>query len=381
MPESPRSVNGRSREVDLVDVVEDDLRVEALGVLQEALHQVGAHHAVDVGRPVVDVGRGHQLAALGDAGDQHRLQVGAGRVEGGGVAGGAGAEDQDAGVLRGSGGHGFGKGICSEASRQSDMGTVPGGVNAGYDDNSPARRRHDIFTRRRWACSLLRKGSPMAMLSNLDLIRRVPLFSLLTNEQAQGIADSVVKRRFRRGEIVVEHGKKSNALFILLTGRARVLTADSRGREVILAVLQSGDYVGEMSLIDNEPHSATVRAEVQTDMLILGRAEFARCLPENSSLSYAIMRGLVQRLRSADRQIESLALLDVYGRVARTLLDMSEMEGEVKIIRNKVSRQDLAKVVGASREMVSRVMKDLEGRGMVQTQENGWVIIKEQLTG
>ena len=114
--------------------------------------------------------------------------------------------------------------------------------------------------------------------------------------------------------------------------------------------------------------------------LVLGRAEFARCLPENSSLSYAIMRGLVQRLRSADRQIESLALLDVYGRVARTLLDMSEMDGEIKVIRNKVSRQDLAKVVGASREMVSRVMKDLEGRGMVQTQENGWVVIKEQLT-
>jgi CRP-like cAMP-binding protein len=88
-------------------------------------------------------------------------------------------------------------------------------------------------------------------------------------------------------------------------------------------VLQPGDYVGEMSLIDNEPHSATVRAEVQTDMLILGRAEFARCLPENSSLSYAILRGLVQRLRNADRQIESLALLDVYGAVARTLLDMA----------------------------------------------------------
>ena len=222
----------------------------------------------------------------------------------------------------------------------------------------------------------------MAMLSNLDLIRRVPLFSMLTNDQAQSIADSVVKRRFRRGEIIVEHGKKSNALFILLTGRARVLTSDSRGREVILAVLQPGDYVGEMSLIDNEPHSATVRAEVQTDMLILGRAEFARCLPENSSLSYAIMRGLVQRLRSADRQIESLALLDVYGRVARTLLEMADEDPNgVRIIRSKVSRQDMAKVVGASREMVSRVMKDLEERGMVHTQENGSVIIKEQLTG
>ena len=219
----------------------------------------------------------------------------------------------------------------------------------------------------------------MTMLSNLDLIRRVPLFSLLTVEQAQGIADSVVKRRFRRGELVVEHGRKSNALYILLTGRARVLTADSRGREVILAVLQSGDYVGEMSLIDNEPHSATVRAEVQTDMLILGRNEFSRCLPESSSLSYAILRGLVARLRSADRQIESLALLDVYGRVARALLDMTEDEAGLRVIRNKVSRQDLAKVVGASREMVSRVMKDLEQRGMIETRENGSVIIKPRL--
>jgi CRP/FNR family transcriptional regulator, cyclic AMP receptor protein len=219
----------------------------------------------------------------------------------------------------------------------------------------------------------------MAMLSNLDLIRRVPLFSLLTNEQAQSIADSVVKRRYRRGEIIVEHGRKSNALFILLTGRARVLTSDSRGREVILAVLQPGDYVGEMSLIDNEPHSATVRAEVQTDMLVLGRAEFARCLPENSSLSYAILRGLVQRLRNADRQIESLALLDVYGRVARSLLDMAEQNGDQLLIRNKVSRQDMAKIVGASREMVSRVMKDLEERGVIQTQENGSVVIKERL--
>ncbi|KQW66820.1 MULTISPECIES: Crp/Fnr family transcriptional regulator [unclassified Methylibium] len=219
----------------------------------------------------------------------------------------------------------------------------------------------------------------MAMLSNLDLIRRVPLFSLLTGEQAQAIAEGVVKRRYRRGEVIVEQGTKSNALYILLTGRARVVTADARGREVILAVLQPGDYLGEMSLIDNEPHSATVRAEVQCDVLVLGRSEFARCLPENSSLSYAIMRGLVARLRAADRQIESLALLDVYGRVARALLDMSEEGAEYKLIRNKVSRQDLAKVVGASREMVSRVMKDLEERGFIQTQENGSVHIMERL--
>ena len=219
----------------------------------------------------------------------------------------------------------------------------------------------------------------MAMLSNLDLIRRVPLFSLLTADQAQSVADTVMKRRFKRGELIVEQGCKSDALFILLNGRARVLTADPRGREVILAVLKQGDYVGEMSLIDHKPHSATVRAEIQTDMLVLGRTEFSRCLPDANSMAYATLRGLVARLRNADRQIESLALLDVYGRVARTLLDMSEDDKGVKIIRGKVSRQDMAKVVGASREMVSRVMKDLELSGVIETLESGSVLIKKSL--
>ncbi|MBK6615870.1 Crp/Fnr family transcriptional regulator [Ottowia sp.] len=220
----------------------------------------------------------------------------------------------------------------------------------------------------------------MTMLSSLDLIRRVPLFAMLTETQANAVANAVVKRRFKRGETIVEQGKKSNALFILLNGRARVITADGRGREVILATLQPGDHIGEMSLIDNEPHSATVRAEVQTDVLMLGRVEFARCLPENTSMTYAIMRGLVQRLRHADRKIESLALMDVYGRVARALLEFAADTGNGELlIRDKISRQDLAKMVGASREMVSRVMKDLEERGFIQTQDNGSIVVKVRL--
>ncbi len=220
----------------------------------------------------------------------------------------------------------------------------------------------------------------MTMLSSLDLIRRVPLFSMLTEAQAISVANSVVKRRFKRGEAIVEQGKSTNSLFILLNGRARVVVTDSRGREVILASLQAGDHVGEMSLVDNQPHSATVRAEVQTDVLTLGAAEFARCLPENSSMAYSIMRGLVQRLRQADRKIESLALMDVYGRVARALLESSvEEEGGERLIRDKVSRQDIAKMVGASREMVSRVMKDLEDRGYIRTQESGAIAIQDRL--
>jgi CRP-like cAMP-binding protein len=216
----------------------------------------------------------------------------------------------------------------------------------------------------------------MTILSNLDLIRRVPLFSMLTEAQAQTISESVTKQRFRRGDLIVESGKKSNALFIILNGRAHVVAADGRGKEAILANLKQGDYIGEMSLIDNQPHSASVRAEVQTDVLVLGRTQFARILPENAAMTYAIMRVLVQRLRHADRKIESLALMDVYGRVAGALLELADVDTNgVTFI--KVSRQNIAKAVGASREMVSRVMKDLEEKGYIENRPDGSLCIRQ----
>ena len=218
------------------------------------------------------------------------------------------------------------------------------------------------------------------MVSSLELIRRVPLFSVLTEIQAVAVAEAVVKHRFKKGEMLIEQGKKSDALIIILTGRARVMTTDGKGREVILATLYPGDPMGEMSLIDNEPHSASVQAEMQIDALVLGRLEFMRCMPEVGSMAHAIMHGLVKRLRHADRQIESLALMDVYGRVARALMEFSTLDGEGKVvIARKVSRQDLAKMVGASREMVSRVMKDLEDRGFIETREDQSLVINERL--
>jgi CRP-like cAMP-binding protein len=98
-------------------------------------------------------------------------------------------------------------------------------------------------------------------------------------------------------------------------------------------------------------------------------------------MSYAIMKGLVQRLRQADRKIESLALMDVYGRVARALLEFAQPDREgLMTIRERISRQDIAKMVGASREMVSRVMKDLEDRGFIETREDGSMLVKDRLT-
>lgn len=220
----------------------------------------------------------------------------------------------------------------------------------------------------------------MAIISNLDLIRRVPLFALLPQEQAQLVADAVTKQRFKRGENIVEQGKNSAAMYIVLAGRARVLMSNDLGREVILARLAQGDCIGEMSLIDGEPHSATVSAETQVDALVLGRLAFSQCLSASSLLAEAVMRALVQRLRSADRKIESLALLDVYGRVARVLIEMADRNAQGQlVIADKVSRQDVAKTVGASREMVSRVMKEFAERNYVVEQEDGSIIIHDHL--
>ncbi len=217
------------------------------------------------------------------------------------------------------------------------------------------------------------------MLSTLDLIRRVPLFAMLTPEQAEPLAAVAVKRRFRRGELIVEQGKKSDALYIILSGRAHVVMTQDQEREVILATLQAGDYIGEMSLIDHEPHSASVLAEMQTDVLVLGRAQFAGYLPERSSMAYLMLRGLVLRLRHADRKISSLALTGVYGRVADVLLEHAALNANQEmVIPNKMARQDIAKMAGASREMVSRVMKEFEDRGFIEVRKGGSILVKER---
>lgn len=219
----------------------------------------------------------------------------------------------------------------------------------------------------------------MAVLTNLDLLRRVPIFSALSAHQMAQLANAVTKQRVKRGGLIVEQGKKCNSLFIILSGRARVVITDRRGKEVILAVLQVGDYVGELSLIDGKSHSASVQAEVQTDVLVLGQAEFNHCLAENHATANSVIKGLANRLRKADDKISSLALMDVDGRVAQVLVSFSHpADGKRLVIQEKITRQDIAKMVGASREMVSRVMRDFEERGFIKTREDGSVELTER---
>ena len=145
---------------------------------------------------------------------------------------------------------------------------------------------------------------------------------------------------------------------------------------MILTFLSKGECFGEMGLIDGSPRSADVVSNENCELLMISKVDFMRALADNVDLCLNIMKSLVTRLREANRKIESLALMDVYGRVAKLLLDLSEKENGLRVIKRKITKQDMAKMVGASREMVSRVMKDLESSGYIRVEE-GRIVLTE----
>lgn len=212
------------------------------------------------------------------------------------------------------------------------------------------------------------------------LMLNIPLFAALGPERAAQLAAEGTKRRYARGELILRQGDACRSLFVLLDGRAHVLRADAQGREVILDLLRPGDHVGEMSLIDNLPHSATVRCDQPCDVLELDGPVLARALPGQPGLTLVLLQGLAARLRQAHRQITSLALYDVPGRVARQLLDLAEREVDGRmVVSDRLSRSELARMVGASREMVSRVMMEFEHQGLLQSRPDGSLVLTEHL--
>ena len=220
----------------------------------------------------------------------------------------------------------------------------------------------------------------MAQDENKAFLKRVPLFSGLTDGQIERLAAGSVRRNFPKGRTIVAEGEPSQSLYVLLSGRAKVQRSDTEGKEVILSVLGPGECFGEMSLIDDAPRSASVITLESSDFMSIAKESFKAILASSPEICLRIMRGLVKRLREADKKIETLALLDVYGRVARVLLDFSEEVGNDRVVKNKLPRQEIAKMIGASREMVSRVMKGLETEGYIVPMPEGKIMLREKLS-
>ena len=210
------------------------------------------------------------------------------------------------------------------------------------------------------------------------VLRNVPLFSGFADDQLATLTQVVTRRSVPRGSMLMAQGDQTDSLYIIISGRLKVMMGDAEGKEVILAMLGPGEIVGEMGLIDDSPRSATVTAVEPSELLSISKREFRRCLAENFDMAMGVMRGLVRRLREADRKIGSLALLDVYGRVARLLIDMSEDVNGQKVVTKRLPKQDIAKMIGASREMVSRVMRDLQLGGFIE-QRGSTIILRDKI--
>ena len=202
----------------------------------------------------------------------------------------------------------------------------------------------------------------------------VPIFSSLPKEHLHLLMDAVSTRQYPKNTFVLSSGDETDSLYIIISGNVKVSITDDDGKEVILSFLGPGEFFGEMALIDDYPRSANIVTREPCELMIIKQADFKECLAKSSALSMQIMLALVSRLRDADRKIESLALVNVYGRVAQVLLESAEQVDGVLAINRKLSNQDIAKLVGASREMVTRVMRDLVDGSYIHTESKRIVL-------
>lgn len=209
------------------------------------------------------------------------------------------------------------------------------------------------------------------------VLRSIPAFEALDAQRLETMSRISSLRQVSRGNTVLREGDHTDNIYFIVNGALKVLVSDEEGREVILSILGPGEMFGEMGVLDDHPRSATVIATQSSDLVVVNKGDFQRFLASSFEVTLFIMRGLVKRLRVADRKIESLALLDVYGRVARLLLDLAEERDGRKVVA-KVTKQDIAKMIGASREMVSRVMKELENQGLI-IDEDRQIILRADL--
>ena len=215
---------------------------------------------------------------------------------------------------------------------------------------------------------------------NPAVLKSVPLFASFSDQQIVTLLNYVQHRSYARHIFVLQTGEETDSIYIVLAGKVKVVITDDQGREVILGFMGPQEFFGEMGILDDQPRSASVYTLEPCEMLRLSKAAFMNCLKEHSEVAMLVIRNLVKRLRAADRKIESLALVDVSGRVARLLIDMAqEIDGKLVVVRAP-AKQEIARMIGASREMVSRVVKELELRGLIRIERRSIEIVDRNMS-
>ena len=202
-----------------------------------------------------------------------------------------------------------------------------------------------------------------------EFLASVPLFSGLSQDEIQRFAELTREKAYPKGSVILFEDDPGDSLYVVRDGRVKVVLVGEDGREVILGMLSVGEHFGELSLIDDQPRSAHVIAMEDSTVLVLRREDFRRRVEASPSVAWALLTELSRRLRVADGKICGLVLLDVPGRIARLLLDFAQA-GESKTIEKPLTHQTIAQMIGASRETVSRAMRDF--------QDEGWIAVEHR---
>ncbi|MGA8261318.1 MAG: Crp/Fnr family transcriptional regulator [Arenicellales bacterium] len=195
-------------------------------------------------------------------------------------------------------------------------------------------------------------------------LKRIPLFADLPDDALTALSTRAATRHYKKNTVVVSKDTAGDVMYAVLSGRLRVYLDDEQGNEITIRLLEPGDVFGELALLSGAPRSANVLSIEDCKLSVISRNDFMECLTANPQITFHIIRTLVRRIQEMTDDISALALLDVYGRV-RTTLEGLAREHEGKRVTDRLTHQELANMVGSSREMVSRILRDLKAGGYI----------------
>lgn len=214
-------------------------------------------------------------------------------------------------------------------------------------------------------------------------IEKVPLFSSLSAEEISAMKSVMIAREFETGEVIVHQEDDSlQTFFIIASGSVQVTVVTQEGKQAILATLRKGEFFGEMGILDGEPRSASVVAAQKCLLLMLYRNPFLDILEKFPKLTIRMLVEMSRRLRHTNRQINTLSMMSVYGRVADVILQLARENGRkighMIVIDNRPTHQDIADMAGTSRETVSRIISQLQKKQFLSIDRKKMVILDEE---
>jgi CRP/FNR family cyclic AMP-dependent transcriptional regulator len=205
-------------------------------------------------------------------------------------------------------------------------------------------------------------------------------FAPLAQDTLRAIAATGVVRQFPKNAVLINEGEHGDSLFILLSGKVKVFASNEAGKEFVIDFHGAGEYVGEMSL-DGAPRSASVMTVEPTSCAVVSRANFREFILAHPDFALHLIEKLIQRVRLTTQNVKSLALEDVYGRLVKLLLTLAVERDGVLVVPEKLTQQDIAERVGASRDMISRLFKDLVAGGYLSIQDRTITVLKKPPPG